>query len=190
MEAIFMGAITWAIIGICYMIYSEFQGSDKMFNRRLLQATSGGDIPIPVDVPTACFVPSRNQYNAQNHVEYMPTFTIPENVTRLGLYWHPVQTAYAYNCKLWRQVVAVSEGQRYRVDYFNWSTNATSATATLRLTNVDNGRTLDTAGSIIAFDRYIWEQTMKVGVFFFPCKILYCGYNREIEKLPITASIA
>lgn len=26
MEAIFMGAITWAIIGICYMIYSEFQG--------------------------------------------------------------------------------------------------------------------------------------------------------------------
>lgn len=42
MEAIFMGAITWAIIGICYMIYSEFQGSDKMFNRRLLQATSGG----------------------------------------------------------------------------------------------------------------------------------------------------
>jgi hypothetical protein len=24
MEAIFMGAITWAIIGICYMIYSEF----------------------------------------------------------------------------------------------------------------------------------------------------------------------
>lgn len=55
-----------------------------MFNRRLLQATSGGDIPIPVDVPTACFVPSRNQYNAQNQVEYMPTFTIPENVTRLG----------------------------------------------------------------------------------------------------------
>ena len=35
MEAIFMGAITWAIIGICYMIYSEFY-------RRLLQATSGG----------------------------------------------------------------------------------------------------------------------------------------------------
>lgn len=34
MEAIFMGAITWAIIGICYMIYSEFQGSDKMFNNR------------------------------------------------------------------------------------------------------------------------------------------------------------
>ena len=28
MEAIFMGAITWAIIGICYMIYSEFYGSD------------------------------------------------------------------------------------------------------------------------------------------------------------------
>ena len=26
MEAIFMGAITWAIIGICYMIYSEFWG--------------------------------------------------------------------------------------------------------------------------------------------------------------------
>lgn len=81
-----MGAITWAIIGICYMIYSEFKENDKMFNRRLLQTTSGGDIPIPVDVPTACFVPSRNQYNAQNQVEYMPTFTIPENVTRLGLY--------------------------------------------------------------------------------------------------------
>lgn len=51
-----------------------------MFNRRLLQATSGGDIPIPVDVPTA--------------------------------------------------------------------------------------------------------------LFMFPCNVLYCGYNREIEKLPITASIA
>ena len=63
-----------------------------MFNRRLLQATSGRGIPIPVDVPTACFVPSRNQYNAQNQVEYMPTFTIPENVTRLGLYWYPRST--------------------------------------------------------------------------------------------------
>lgn len=48
MEAIFMGAITWAIIGICYMIYSEFQGSDKMFNRRLLQATSGGIFLFPL----------------------------------------------------------------------------------------------------------------------------------------------
>ena len=82
-----------------------------MFNRRLLQATSGGDIPIPVDVPTACFVPSRNQYNAQNHVEYMPTFTIPENVTRLGLYWYPRSTMNATYSRLFRQVVAVAAGQ-------------------------------------------------------------------------------
>lgn len=122
--------------------------------------------------------------------EYNPTFEIPENVTRLGLYWHPVQTAREDNCKLYRQVVAGSAGQRYRVDYFNWSTNATSATGTLRLTNVDNGRTLDTAGAVISFNRYIWEQTMRAGVFFFPCKVLYCGYNSEIEKLSITANIA
>lgn len=159
-----------------------------MFNRRLLASIRGG-VPVPVDVPQASFVPIRNQYVGSS-VEYNPVFEIPENVTRLGLYWHPVQTAYADDCKLWRQVVAVSEGQRYRVDYFNWSTNATSATGTLRLTNVDNGRTLDTTGSIIVFNNYIWQQTMKVGVFFFPCKILYCGYNSEIEKLPVTASIA
>lgn len=157
-----MGAITWAIIGICYMIYSEFLGSDKMFNRRLLQATSGGDIPIPVDVPTACFVPSRNQYNAQNRVEYMPTFTIPENVTRLGLYWYPRSTMNATYSRLFRQVVAVAAGQQYRVDYFNWADLASNARGTLRLTNVNNGKYLDTAS----------------------------GYNREIEKLPITASIA
>lgn len=113
-----------------------------------------------------------------NNTEYNPTFEIPENVTRLGLYWHPVQ------------VVAVSAGQRYRVDYFNWSTDATSARGTLRLTNVDNGRTLDTAGAVITFNHYIWQQTMRTRVFFFPCKVLYCGYNVEIEKLPITANIA
>ena len=153
-----------------------------MFNRRLLQATSGGDIPIPVDVPTACFVPSRNQYNAQNHVEYMPTFTIPENVTRLGLYWYPRSTMNATYSRLFRQVVAVAAGQQYRVDYFNWADLASNARG--------NGRTLDTTGSIIAFNYYIWQQTLKAGVFFFPCKILYCGYNSEIEKLPVTASIA
>lgn len=81
-----------------------------MFNRRLLQATSGGDIPIPVDVPTACFVPSRNQYNAQNH-----------NVTRLGLYWYPRSTMNVTYSRLFRQVVAVAAGQQYRVDYFNWA---------------------------------------------------------------------
>lgn len=159
-----------------------------MFNRRLF-ASIGGEVPVPVDVPQASFVPSRNQYMGSS-VEYNPTFEIPEKVTRLGLYWHPVQTMSASDCKLYRQVVAVSAGQRYRVDYFNWSTNATSATGTLRLTNVDNGRTLDTAGAVISFNRYIWEQTMQAGVFFFPCKVLYCGYNAEIEKLPITANIA
>lgn len=76
-----------------------------MFNRRLLQATSGGDIPIPVDVPTACFVPSRNQYNAQNQVEYMPTFTIPENVTRLGLYWYPRSTMNATYSRLFGKLL-------------------------------------------------------------------------------------
>lgn len=55
---------------------------------------------------------------------------------------------------------------------------------------VDNGRTLDTAGAVITFNHYIWQQTMRTGVFFFPCKVLYCGYNVEIEKLPITANIA
>jgi len=160
-----------------------------VLNRRLLVYTSGGEVPVPVDVPQASFVPIRNQW-VNNETEYNPTFEIPENVTRLGLYWHPVQTAWEDDCKLYRQVVAVSAGQRYRVDYFNWSTNATSATGTLRLTNVDNGRTLDTAGAVISFNRYIWEQTMRAGVFFFPCKVLYCGYNSEIEKLSITANIA
>lgn len=116
-----------------------------MFNRRLLQATSGGDIPIPVDVPTACFIPSRNQYNAQNHVEYMPTFTIPENVTRLGLYWYPRSTMNVTHSRLFRQVVAVAAGQQYRVDYFNWADLASNARGTLRLTNVNNGKYLDTA---------------------------------------------
>jgi hypothetical protein len=160
-----------------------------MFNRRLFAITGGGEVPVPVDVPQASFVPIRNQW-VGNNTEYNPTFEIPENITRLGLYWHPVQTAWAEDCKLYRQVVAVSAGQRYRVDYFNWSTNATSARGTLRLTNVDNGRTLDVAGAVITFNHYIWEQTMRAGVFFFPCKVLYCGYNVEIEKMPITANIA
>lgn len=122
-----------------------------MFNRRLLQATSGGDIPIPVDVPTACFVPSRNQYNAQNRVEYMPTFTIPENVTRLGLYWYPRSTMNTTYSRLFRQVVAVAAGQQYRVDYFNWADLASNARGTLRLTNVNNGKYLDTANGLVYF---------------------------------------
>ena len=159
-----------------------------MFNRRLLQATSGGDIPIPVDVPTACFVPSRNQYNAQNHVEYMPTFTIPENVTRLGLYWYPRSTMNPTYSRLFRQVVAVAAGQQYRVDYFNWADN--SAYGTLRLTNVNNGKNLDTANRLVYFNADILRTAVISGLFMFPYNVLYCGYNREIEKLPITASIA
>lgn len=162
-----------------------------MFNRRLLQATSGGDIPIPVDVPTACFVPSRNQYNAQNQVEYMPTFTIPENVTRLGLYWYPRNTMNATDSRLFRQVVAVAAGQQYRVDYFNWADLASHARGTLRLTNVNNGKYLDTANGLVYFnDDIILRAADRTVLFMFPCNVLYCGYNREIEKLPITASIA
>lgn len=99
-----------------------------MFNRRLLQATSGGDIPIP------------------------------ENVTRLGLYWYPRSTMNATYSRLFRQVVAVAAGQQYRVDYFNWAGLASNARGTF--------------------------------LFMFLCNVLYCGYNSEIEKLPITASIA
>ena len=161
-----------------------------MYNRRLLQATSGGDIPIPGDVPTACFVPSRNQYNAQNQVEYMPTFTIPKNVTRLGLYWYPRSTMRASYSRLFRQVVAVAAGQKYRVDYFNWANLVDNARGTLRLTNVNNGKYLDTANEIVYFNRDILLAADRYGIFMFPCNVLYCGYNREIEKLPITASIA
>jgi len=121
-----------------------------MFNRRLFAITGGGEVPVPVDVPQASFVPIRNQW-VGNNTEYNPTFEIPENVTRLGLYWHPCQTAREDNCRLYRQVVAVSAGQRYRVDYFNWAILGSSARGTLRLTNVDNGRTLDTAGAVITF---------------------------------------
>ena len=45
-------------------------------------------MPVPVDVPQASFVPIRNQW-VGNNTEYNPTFEIPENVTRLGLYWTP-----------------------------------------------------------------------------------------------------
>lgn len=161
-----------------------------MFNRRLLQATSGGDIPIPVDVPTACFVPSRNQYNAQNYVEYMPTFTIPENVTRLGLYWYPRNTMNAADSRLFRQVVAVAAGQQYRVDYFNWADSANGVRGTLRLTNVNNGKYLDTANGLVKFNYNIIRAPASTSLCMFPYNVLYCGYNREIEKLPITASIA
>lgn len=160
-----------------------------MFNRRLFAITGGGEVPVPVDVPQASFVPIRNQW-VGNNTEYNPTFEIPENVTRLGLYWHPCQTAWEDDCRLYRQVVAVSARQRYRVDYFNWASLGSSARGTLRLTNVDNGRTLDTAGAVITFNRYILQQATRTGIFFFPCKVLYCGYNSEIEKLPITANIA
>lgn len=149
-----------------------------------------GGIPIPVDVPTACFVPSRNQYNAQNQVEYMPTFTIPENVTRLGLYWYPRSTMNAAYSRLFRQVVAVAAGQQYRVDYFNWADLSGNARGTLRLTNVNNGKYLDTANGLVYFNNDILRAAVSSGLFMFPCNVLYCGYNREIEKLPITASIA
>lgn len=122
-----------------------------MFNRRLFAITGGGEVPVPVDVPQASFVPIRNQWVGNN---------------------------------------AVSARQRYRVDYFNWASLASSARGTLRLTNVDNGRTLDTAGAVITFNRYILQQATRTSIFFFPCKVLYCGYNVEIEKLPITANIA
>lgn len=161
-----------------------------MFNRRLLQATSEGDIPITVDFPTACFVPPRNQYNAQNRVEYMPTFTIPEDVTRLGLYWYPRSTMNPTHSRLFRQVVAVAAGQRYRVDYFNWADLASNARGTLRLTNVNNGKYLDTANGLVYFNNDILRAAINSGLFMFPCNVLYCRYNREIEKLPITASIA
>lgn len=161
-----------------------------MFNRRLLQATSGGDIPIPVDVPSASFVPSRNQYNAQHQVEYMPTFTIPENVTRLGLYWYPRCTMYASDSRLFQQVVAVAAGQQYRVDYFNWADLAGNARGTLRLTNVNNGKYLDTANRLVYFNDDILRAAVGSDLFIFPYNVLYCGYNSEIEKLPITASIA
>ena len=99
-----------------------------------------GDIPIPVDVPTACFVPSRNQDNAQNHVEYMPTFTIPENVTRLGLYWYPRSTMNATYSRLFRQVVAVAAGQQYRVDYGS-EIDGTGGSAFIRYSQRINGVT-------------------------------------------------
>jgi hypothetical protein len=161
-----------------------------MFNRRLLVNISGGDIPIPSEVPQACFVPSRNQYNSKNEVEYMPIFTIPENVTRLGLYWYPRSTMDATYSRLFRQVVAVAAGQRYRVDYFCWADLASNARGTLRLTNVSNGRYLDTANELVYFNNDILQAAVTGGLFMFPCNVLYCGYNREIEKLPITANIS
>lgn len=92
----------------------------------------------------------------------MPTFTIPENVTRLGLYWYPRSTMNVTYSRLFRQVVAVAAGQQYRVDYFN----------------------------LVYFNDDILRAAVSSGLFMFPCNVLYCGYNREIEKLPITASIA
>lgn len=119
----------------------------------------------------------------------MPTFTIPENVTRLGLYWYPRSTMNPKNSRLFRQVVAVAAGQQYRVDYFNWADLAGNARGTLRLTNVNNGKYLDTANGLVYFNDDILQAADRFGLFMFPCNVLYCGYNREIEKLPITASI-
>lgn len=113
-----------------------------MFNRRLLQATSGGIFLFPL-----MFLPLR-------------------------------------------QVVAVAAGQQYRVDYFNWADLASNARGTLRLTNVNNGKYLDTANGLVYFNDDILRAAVSSGLFMFPCNVLYCGYNREIEKLPITASIA
>lgn len=120
----------------------------------------------------------------------MPTFTIPENVTRLGLYWYPRSTMNATYSRLFRQVVAVAAGQQYRVDYFNWADLSGNARGTLRLTNVNNGKYLDTANELVYFNYDILLAADRYGVFMFPYNVLYCGYNREIEKLPITASIA
>lgn len=120
----------------------------------------------------------------------MPTFTIPENVTRLGLYWYPRSTMNTTYSRLFRQVVAVAAGQQYRVDYFNWADLAGNARGTLRLTNVNNGKYLDTANGLVYFNSDILRAAVSSGLFMFPYNVLYCGYNREIEKLPITASIA
>ena len=114
----------------------------------------------------------------------------PENVTRLGLYWYPRSTMDAKYSRLFRQVVAVAAGQQYRVDYFNWADLASNARGTLRLTNVNNGKYLDTANGLVYFNNDILRAAVSSGLFMFPCNVLYCGYNREIEKLPITASIA
>jgi hypothetical protein len=92
--------------------------------------------------------------------------------------------------RLFRQVVAVAAGQQYRVDYFNWADLASNARGTLRLTNVNNGKYLDTANGLVYFNNDILRAAVSSGLFMFPCNVLYCGYNREIEKLPITASIA
>lgn len=59
-----------------------------------------------------------------------------------------------------------------------------------RLTNVNNGKYLDTANGLVYFNDDILRAAVSSGLFMFPCNVLYCGYNREIEKLPITASIA
>lgn len=42
MEAIFMGAITWAIIGICYMIYSDFKEVIKCLIEDYFKPHQGG----------------------------------------------------------------------------------------------------------------------------------------------------
>lgn len=102
----------------------------------------------------------------------MPTFTIPENVTRLGLYWYPRSTMNAAYSRLFRQVIAVAAGQQYRVDYFNWADLASNA------------------HGLVYFNDDILRAAVSSGLFMFPCNVLYCGYNREIKKLPITASIA
>lgn len=56
--------------------------------------------------------------------------------------------------------------------------------------NVNNGKYLDTANGLVYFNNDILRAAVSSGLFMFPCNVLYCGYNREIEKLPITASIA
>lgn len=56
--------------------------------------------------------------------------------------------------------------------------------------DVNNGKYLDTANGLVYFNNDILRAAVSSGLFMFPCNVLYCGYNREIEKLPITASIA
>lgn len=54
-----------------------------MFNRRLFAITGEGEVPVPVDVPQASFVPIRNQWGG-NNTEYNPTLRYPKTLLDLG----------------------------------------------------------------------------------------------------------
>lgn len=112
----------------------------------------------------------------------MPTFTIPENVTRLGLYWYPRSTMNVTYSRLFRQVVAVAAGQQYRVDYFNWADLASNARGTLRLTNVNNGKYLDTANGLVYLIMIFFELPLVLVYLCFPAT--YCIAD-IIERLKV-----